>query len=145
MFGHMVINPYYYYIPQISSLLTIYWIYKFICLTTTNNNLPNINYLLFSLVIGYINIYIFGLLYSIFINFVIFIIILYNNNYCNKLNIFDRILIFCLFCLSFTVLGLEVKFCNNSIVFPWHILFDILFWQINSNLILFSLKYVCMF
>ena len=139
MIGHMVINPYLYYIPQISSLLTIYWMYNFILLTTSDMFKPNLNNLIIMLLLVYFNVYSFGLLHSIFINFTIFIIILYYNNFCNKLQNFNKKLIFFLFSLSFIILGLELKYCNNLILFPWHIFFDILFWQINGSIILISL------
>lgn len=140
MAGHMVINPYLYYIPLLSSLLTIYWMYNFILLNTSDIFKPNLNNLIFILSIVYFNVYFFGLLYSIFINFMIFILILNYNNYCNKLHYFYKKLIFSLFCTSFTLLGLELTYCNNLVIFPWHVLFDIMFWQISGSIILLSLS-----
>lgn len=143
MFGHLVTNPYFFYIPQLSSMFIIYWLFLFIFNTTTELNTgKSIVYLGLTVSSFLFCMWIVGLYYTIFLHVFMFLVLIRSTTICNLLSKRNRLCIFGLFFLSFMVLGLEVLFCNNLLEvnssIPWHLCFDILFWQITCNCILFS-------
>lgn len=143
MSGHLILNPYKYLIPQLSSCLILYWIYLYCNYKTSAVNKLTKNILLFSIVEFLFCIIVLGLYSAIFINFLLFSYLAYTNNLCNLLSVSNKKILGYLYATSFILLGLEIWLCNyvlfNYPTIPLHLVFDILFWQINSNLTLLFL------
>ena len=141
MTGHLVINPYKYLIPQISSCLILYWIYLY-CNYKTSKKITR-NILIFSIAEFLSCILIFGLYITIFINFLLFTYFAYTNDLCDLIQSFHKRFLGSLYVISFIILALEIYFCNYLLSIypsiPFHLVFDILFWQVNSNLTLLFL------
>ena len=142
MTGHLLINPYKYLIPQISSCLILYWIYLYCNYTTSTKKITR-NILILSIIEFLSCILIFGLYITIFINFLLFTYFAYTNNLCDLIQSFHKKFLGSLYVLSFVILALEISFCNYLLSIypsiPFHVVFDILFWQVNSNLTLLFL------
>lgn len=143
MLGHLIPNPYDLYIPQLSSVLIIYWLFLFIINTTSGVNTINNTVCLGLTIISFLFfMWLVDLYFTIFLHFFLFCIFLKSTNICNLLSYRNRIFLFILFFFSFIVLGLEIIFCESLINYnsfiPWHLCFDILFWQVTCNCLLFS-------
>lgn len=140
MGGHLVDNPYLFFIPQLSAILTIYWIYYFSNITTTIEFQISKKILIISFINMLLLIFFFGLISSIFLNFLMLIIFIRKNNLFNKLSKKAKYFMFLMYFISFIILGIELYFCNNLLkigpLIPWHIFFDLLFWQINGTIII---------
>ena len=148
MSGHLVSNPYYFYIPQLSSILIIYWLFLFIINTSSHTNtIKNTICLTLTITSFLLFMWMVDLYFTIFLHFSEFCIFLKNTNMCNLVSYRIRIFLFILFFFSFIVLGLEIIFCESLINYnsfiPWHLCFDILFWQVTCNCLLHSHNQIC--
>ena len=143
MVGHLVNNPYYYYIPELSEITSVFYLFQFFNITSSENKKINIVVPIFSSISFIVCNYLFNLYISIFIHFTLLSVYLYNYNISDRLSRRYKIFLYFLYIFSFFILGIEVIFCENllkySSNFPWHICFDFLFWQISSNILLLGI------
>lgn len=133
MCGHLVLNPYHFYIPQLSIIVILLWIYTYVDYTTSQLNISYQYYL--GLTIEFLMIlWIWNLYTAIFINFFLVSLFFYNHTcILDKLYPYQHKYLTTLYILSFTTLALEKYLCSYNNLISWHILFDFLFWQVSSN------------
>jgi hypothetical protein len=136
--GHVVPNPKSFMIQEMSIVLTLSWIYKFCCLTTTRDQQPNQQILLFGVLGLVLGMYVVGLQPAIFVGLVIIIgLFATGHRVLNKLTSKSKLLLGALSGLTFFTLGIEGMFCSslsNWMAIPWHLPFDILFWQVIGSM-----------
>lgn len=140
MIGHIIPNPRSLLIQEISIILMINWIYNFCKLTTYKKDMPTNKIIFFSTIIVVNSMYIIGL--QITINILVIILgffFIRGYKIMNKLSNNTCKLISSSFLSSFLILALEDIYCDNLLTFsrdfPWHLIFDIIFWQVFTSLI----------
>ena len=139
MIGHLIPNPRIFLIQEISITLTILWLYTF-CKLTSKDNLLSYRVIYFPIIFLIISMYLIGLQLTINISSVtIGFFLMFRCKIMDKLTLKSNYIVKSLFLLSFFILALENVYCENllsiSKFFPWHFIFDIVFWQIFSTTI----------
>ena len=138
MIGHVIPNPRIFLIQEISIILTISWLYVFCKLTSSQNNILSDRIIYAPITFMIISMYLIGLQSTINISSPpIGLFLMSRYQIMNKLTSKANYIVKSLFLLSFFILTLENIYCENllsiSKIFPWHFIFDILFWQIFST------------
>ena len=135
MVGHIVPNPRSFLIQEFSIFLTLYWIYSFIKITTTTEQQPPKSVMIGGISLITASMWIIGLQTTINLGIVIVGSFLASGyKIMNKLTKKSFRVVLSLFFSSFAVLALEDMYCDYLIStvpdFPWHLIFDVLFWQV---------------
>ena len=140
MIGHLIPNPRLFIIQEISIILTLSWLYHFLKLTTTSKNIPSKNTVIKCISVLIVSMYLIGLQNSINISITIIALsLICGYNIMDKLTKKAFYMVISILFLSFTILALENIYCESllSIMpnFPWHFVFDIIFWQVFGSLL----------
>lgn len=143
VFGHMIPNPRVVLNQEISILLAFVFLFLFFDFTTSKKNMVILGGRLFTYmtvlsIFGYL---LFGIIPIIFTLFVLSLFLSYiNKNAFGLLTQHSKNLLLMIFVPTGLVLVIETTACNwllNNInkSVPWHLLFDILFWQVLGSAI----------
>jgi len=143
VFGHMIPNPRVVLNQEISILIAFVFLFLFFDFTTTKKNMMILDGRLFTyMALLSILIYLlFGIIPIIFTLFVLSLFLSYiNKNAFGLLTEYSKKMLLFIFIPTGLVLVIETTACNwllnnisNSV--PWHLLFDILFWQVLGSAI----------
>lgn len=141
--GHMLPNPRIIFIQELSISMSFLLLYSFFDLTTPKRSRCIVNFKAFAVVaamsiVGYLR---FGLMPVIFTVFAASLAMSYTiKDAFGLLTPYSRTTLLYIFVPTATVLAVETVACdwllaNVSYLLPWHLLFDILFWQVLGSAI----------
>ena len=143
MIGHVLINPGGYMIPELSSLVMMYWMYLYINALTSKEHQLCIRHLVVVFIeFSVVNILL-GMHMAIFINSALLIYYVNRFTLLDLVNSTKRHRLLNLFVLTKLILICEIILCqlcmSAAAWFQLHLVFDVLCWQLLINLALYYL------